>query len=168
MDTDLSADARDPRPQSPLPSARGRDLTSSDSNQSDSWDDFRSTDDQDEPDRWAWLAEQSSAPDPADLTGCTVTGILVTLDAENWLPETLAALSRSTYRPSRLVAVDNGSTDATVQLLERAHRHGVLDAVYSGAERRGFGAGVAAALREEDAAALREEDAAALREEDAA
>ena len=96
---------------------------------SDSWDDLRVTTTEDEPDRWAWLAEQRDEPEPPDLSHCQVTAVLVALDAEAWLPETLAALSRLRWKPTKLIAVDNGSTDSTGELLERAHRHGLIDAV---------------------------------------
>ena len=115
----------------------------------DDWDDLRVPITEDEPDRWAWLQEQRDAPELPDVSQCTVTAVLVTLDAEDWLPDTLAALSRLTVKPTRLIAVDNGSTDSTLELLERAHRHGVLDAVVEGPEAGGFGAGVAAALAAE-------------------
>lgn len=112
------------------------------------WHDFRTLQTDDEPDRWAWLTARPEAPAlaPVDLSSCHVTAVLVALDAEAWLPETLAALSRLRHKPDRLIAVDNGSTDATRELLERARRHGVLDEVVSGPKRGGFGAGVAAAL----------------------
>ena len=118
----------------------------------DGWDDLRVPIAEDEPDRWAWLQEQRDEPALPDVSHCTVTAVLVTLDAEDWLPDTLAALSRLTVRPTRVIAVDNGSTDSTVELLERAHRHGVLDAVISGPEAGGFGAGVAVALAAESPA----------------
>lgn len=138
MDDDVSKDTSDLRqtPDHPLGAT------------ADSWDDLRFSRAEDEADRWAWLAEQPAEPAPPDLAHCTVTAVLVTLDAEAWLPETLSALSRLSYRPTRLVAVDNGSTDATLQLLERAHRHGLIDAVVAGPSKGGFGAAVAAALAE--------------------
>jgi GT2 family glycosyltransferase len=131
MDDDVSAER-------PLPAAAG-----------DSWDDLRVPQLEDEADRWAWLADRHDAAASPDLSACHVTAVLVTLDAEAWLPETLAGLSRLTYKPARLIAVDNGSTDRTVELLERAERHGLLDAVVAGPPRGGFGAGVAAALAAE-------------------
>ena len=115
----------------------------------DGWDDLRGPRVEDEADRWAWLGDSHDAAAPPDLARCGVTAVLVTLDAEAWLPETLAGLSRLTHKPDRLIAVDNGSTDKTVELLERAERHGLLDAVVSGPPRGGFGAGVAAALAAE-------------------
>lgn len=137
-------------PRATGPAASGpRSAGPTSSRPGDSWDDLRITPDEDEVDRWAWLTESADDVATPDLSGTAVTAVLVTLDAEAWLPETLAALSRLTHKPQRLVAVDNGSADATLELLERAQRHGLLDAVVSGPERGGFGAGVAAALAAE-------------------
>ena len=151
MDDDVSGDTSDLRqevPAGPQPRARRPDRGDDDSWQDNSWDDLRFTGSEDEADRWAWLSEQPEEPTPPDLAHCTVTAVLVTLDAEAWLPETLSALSRLSYRPTRLIAVDNGSTDSTVELLERAHRHGLLDLVVAGPKIADFGAGVAAAMSE--------------------
>ncbi len=141
MDDDVS----EQRPGSRTPRARA--------DRDDSWDDLRTTAAEDEADRWAWLTEGRADTEAPDLSGCAVTAVLVTLDAEAWLPETLAGLSRLTHKPQRLVAVDNGSTDTTLELLHRAERHGLLDAVVSGPSHGGFGAGVAAALAAEPAIA---------------
>ncbi|HEY5785606.1 MAG TPA: glycosyltransferase, partial [Microlunatus sp.] len=122
----------------------------------DGWDDLRVPQVEDEADRWAWLGDRHDTAAPPDLSRCRVTAVLVTLDAEAWLPETLAGLSRLTHKPTRLIAVDNGSTDNTVELLERAERHGLVDAVVSGPSRGGFGAGVAAALAAEVGATERD------------
>ena len=154
MDSDLSDGASDLRPEPvATPTEQGAPSrptrVSTPDPDADGWDDLRSGTDEDEADRWAWLHEQPDEPQPIELSHCTVTAVLVTLDAEAWLPETLAALSRLTVKPARLVAVDNGSTDSTPELLDRAHRHGLLDAVVTGPQRGGFGAGVAAALAAE-------------------
>ncbi len=149
MDDDVSEDTSDIRSASPaVPTLRDRRRSSRPraTGTSDSWDDLRVTTTEDEPDRWAWLAEQRDEPEPPDLSHCHVTAVLVALDAEAWLPETLAALSRLRWKPTKLIAVDNGSTDSTGELLERAHRHGLIDAVVTMPKRGGFGAGVAAAL----------------------
>lgn len=45
---------------------------------------------------------------------------MVVRDAADWLPEQLAALGRLEARPGRLIAVDNGSTDASPRLLAEA------------------------------------------------
>ena len=106
---------------------------------------------------WAWadFGEQDQAP-RVDIAGAHVTAVLVTLDAARWLPATLGALAELDTRPSRLIAIDNASTDATRTLLDRAHDQGVLDAVYDGKREFGFGAAVQAAV-ELDAANLQED-----------
>jgi GT2 family glycosyltransferase len=106
---------------------------------------------------WAWadFGEQDQPP-RVDIAGAHVTAVLVTLDAARWLPATLGALGELDTRPSRLIAIDNASTDATRTLLDRAHDQGVLDAVYDGKREFGFGAAVQAAL-ELDAANLQED-----------
>lgn len=162
MDNDLSEEPANHRgaPDRPNrhPWAHGASVNASPDGPGDGWDDLRAPVNEDEPDRWAWLAEQPVEPVPPELGHLRVTAVLVTLDAEAWLPETLAGLSRLTHRPTRLIAVDNGSTDTTPQLLDRAHRRGLLDAVVSGPELGGFGAGVAAALSSEVAADSPEDD----------
>lgn len=50
----------------------------------------------------------------------TVTALLVSHDAARWLPAVLEGLSGQTVRPDRVLAVDTGSTDATVDLLRGA------------------------------------------------
>lgn len=150
MDDDLSDERPAPRPAT-------RPTTPAADGSGDSWDDLRITADEDEADRWAWLTENREDAAGPDLSGCAVTAVLVTLDAEAWLPETLAGLSRLSHKPQRLIAVDNGSTDATLELLDRAQRHGLLDAVVSGPDRGGFGAGVAAALAAEPPVGMTED-----------
>ena len=49
-----------------------------------------------------------------------VTAIIVTHDGATWLPEAIAAISRQTRQPDRIVAVDNGSTDASAKMLSSA------------------------------------------------
>lgn len=139
MDSDLTEDSADLRRP---PAPRGGAVE-------DEWAAYRTPVSDDEADRWAWLREETEAPPAPDLDHVSVTAVLVTLDAEDWLPETLTALSRLAHRPDRLVAVDSGSRDATLELLQRAQRHDQLDAVVSRDERGGFGAGVAAALAAE-------------------
>jgi len=47
----------------------------------------------------------------------SVTAVVISHDGARWLPECLAALSQQTRPPQRVVAVDTGSTDASVPLL---------------------------------------------------
>ena len=114
--------------------------------ESTGWADFRSRSTIDDVDPWAWTEQRSAEPAELDLSHERVTAVLVTLDAEEWLPDTLAGLARLQPPPTRLIAIDNASTDSTRALLQRAHEHGVLDAVYDGERGSGFGAAVSAAL----------------------
>lgn len=49
-----------------------------------------------------------------------VTAIIVTHDGQTWLPESIAALASQTRPYDRIVAIDTGSRDASVQLLKSA------------------------------------------------
>ena len=101
-------------------------------------------------DPWAWLDEAArTARPPSTSPALHVTAVLVTLDAARWLPATLDGLARLQHRPTRLIAIDNASTDATRALLERGRDQGVVDAVYTGKRRYGFGAAVKSALRQD-------------------
>ena len=96
-------------------------------------------------DPWGWV-DQDHDEVRQDVSRVRVTAVLVAFDAARWLPDTLAGLDRLQHRPTRLIAIDNGSTDATRTLLDQAVDHGILDAVYSGKRSFGFGAGVKSAL----------------------
>ena len=110
------------------------------------WAHLRSESFEFEDDPWAWADQEDEHSDQIDISGCHVTAVLVTMDAARWLPGTLAGIARLTHRPTRLIAIDNRSTDATRALLDRAYDQGVLDAVYQGKRSYGFGAAVQAAL----------------------
>lgn len=79
----------------------------------------------------------------------TVTALLVSHDGARWLPAVLDGLSAQTRRPDHVVAVDTGSTDATLDLLtERLGAAAVVEAgpelsygaaVQLGLESRGGG-----------------------------
>ncbi|HEX3197650.1 MAG TPA: glycosyltransferase [Propionibacteriaceae bacterium] len=106
---------------------------------------------------WAWAEFPGDRPiERVDIAGAHVMAVLVTLDAARWLPATLEALAKLDTRPTRLIAIDNASTDTTRTLLDRAYDEGVLDAVYGGSREFGFGAAVNAAL-ELDAANLQDD-----------
>jgi GT2 family glycosyltransferase len=105
---------------------------------------------------WAWADYVDEETQRVDVAGAHVVAVLVTLDAARWLPATLEALAKLDTRPTRLIAIDNASTDATRTLLDRARDQGVLDAVYEGKRDFGFGAAVKAAL-ESDAANLQDD-----------
>ncbi len=93
-------------------------------------------------DPWAWTDQEDAESDHVDLSGCHVIAVLVAMDAARWLPGTLAAIAALTHRPTRLIAIDNASTDSTRALLDRAADQGLLDAVYGGKRSYGFGAAV--------------------------
>ena len=99
-------------------------------------------------DPWGWV-DQDHDEVRQDVSSLKVTAVLVAFDAARWLPDTLAGLDRLQHRPTRLIAIDNGSTDATRTLLDQAVDHGIVDAVYSGKRSFGFGAGVKSALRQD-------------------
>ncbi|GAB3739965.1 glycosyltransferase [Microlunatus parietis] len=108
-----------------------------------------------EVDPWAWAREEDDYSRPVDVSRCEVTAVLVAFDAERWLSATLTGLSHLTVRPTRLIAIDNGSTDGTLDLLHDAMTRGILDAVYQGKRGTGFGEAVSRALAA-DAAAINE------------
>ncbi|HZA31601.1 MAG TPA: glycosyltransferase family A protein, partial [Propionibacteriaceae bacterium] len=111
------------------------------------WAHLRTSSDEDSvEDPWAWTTQDDAEGDRVDLSGCHVIAVLVAMDAARWLPGTLAALAALTHRPTRLIAIDNASTDSTRALLDRAADQGLIDAVYDGKRSYGFGAAVKAAL----------------------
>ncbi|MGZ4595163.1 MAG: glycosyltransferase family 2 protein, partial [Actinomycetes bacterium] len=71
-----------------------------------------------------------------------VTALLVSHNGDRWLPAVLAGLERSTRLPDEVVAVDTGSTDGSVALLEQAFGPGVVrldaGAPYAAAVRAGL------------------------------
>jgi GT2 family glycosyltransferase len=105
---------------------------------------------------WAWADYGDEETERVDISAAHVTAVLVTLDAARWLPATLDALAKLDTRPTRLIAIDNASSDATGELLEDARRDGVIDAVYHGERSLGFGAAVKTAL-ESDSANLQDD-----------
>ncbi|MGI3782878.1 MAG: glycosyltransferase family 2 protein, partial [Janthinobacterium lividum] len=100
---------------------------------------------------WAWAAREPVVGDRVDVSRFHVTAVLVCFDAARWLSATLAGLAALDVRPARLVAIDNGSTDSTHALLEKARTDGLLDAVYTGKKSLGFGQAVGSALRQDRA-----------------
>ena len=101
---------------------------------------------------WAWAAHEPAEGERVDVSRFDVTAVLVCFDAARWLSATLDGLDALDVRPDRLVAIDNGSTDNTLALLENARAEGRLDAVYSGRRGSGFGQAVTSALRQDRAA----------------
>jgi GT2 family glycosyltransferase len=102
-----------------------------------------------EADPWGWVDQDHEHKARFDLSGMRVTAVLVTFDAARWLPATLDSLARLQHRPTRLIAIDNDSTDTTRQLLDQALAEGLLDAVYTGKRRFGFGEAVKSALHQD-------------------
>lgn len=98
---------------------------------------------------WAWAAHEPVEGERVDVSRFDVTAVLVCFDAARWLSATLDGLDALEVRPARLVAIDNGSTDSTPALLEKARAEGRLDAVYTGKRSSGFGQAVESALRQD-------------------
>ncbi len=71
----------------------------------------------------------------------TVTALLVSHDGARWLPAVLDAVAAQTRPPSRLVAVDTGSTDGSVELVRDR-----VEQLHELPVRTGYGAAVATAL----------------------
>lgn len=110
---------------------------------------------------WGWAETEYDEATPADLSGTHVTAVLVTLDADRWLDETLSGLAALDVRPQRLIAIDNASTDTTRRLLDQALAVGLVHAVYGGEPHQGFGASVRSALAQDKAS--RAQDTVRLR-----
>ena len=53
----------------------------------------------------------------------SVAAVLVTHNSERFLPDTLASIGSQTQTPDHFVAVDDGSTDGSVKLLQEAGFH---------------------------------------------
>lgn len=92
---------------------------------------------------WDWVAEE---PPPIDVSAQRVTAVLVTRQAGRWLGPTLASLKALEVAPTRLIAIDNESTDASIDLLADAVDENIIDAAFAGSADFGFGAAVQAAL----------------------
>jgi len=99
-------------------------------------------------DPWAWASVQDQ-PEIVDISHCRVTAVLVTQNAARWLPETLTALAGLTRRPDRVIAIDNDSTDETLDLLDDAIQRREIDAVYLGRHGYGYGDAVRSALSQD-------------------
>ena len=93
---------------------------------------------------WSWF----DAPElsDVDLSGHTVTAVLVCRNAGAWLNATLAGLGQLDRRPEQIVAVDNESSDDTAELLEAAYAAGLIDQIVPGKATFSFGQAVERAL----------------------
>lgn len=100
----------------------------------------------DQPDQmWAWAHEQH-AEAPLEVDASSVLAVLVAHNGAQWLPRTLVALARLEVQPGRLVAVDAGSTDASLALLEKGRSDGLIHHIVDGLPDQGFGANVQLAV----------------------
>ena len=95
---------------------------------------------------WSWF----DAPElsDVDLSGHTVTAVLVCRNAGSWLNATLAGLGQLDRRPDQIVAVDNESSDDTSELLEAAYTAGLIDQIVAGKATFSFGQAVERAMDE--------------------
>ncbi|MDR0284824.1 MAG: glycosyltransferase family 2 protein [Propionibacteriaceae bacterium] len=93
---------------------------------------------------WSWF----DAPElsDVDLSGHSVTAILVCRNAGSWLNATLAGLGGLDRRPDHIIAVDNESTDDTWDLLDDAYEAGLVDEIIAGKANFSFGEAVEAAM----------------------
>ena len=87
------------------------------------------------------MAEKQSTGVQTQLKDQFVTAIVVTHDGVTWLNEVVASLSSQKHKIDQIIAVDNGSIDGSVKLLNKA---GIE--VIKKSRRTGFGAAVAAAV----------------------
>jgi len=87
------------------------------------------------------VAEKQSTGVQTQLKDQFVTAIVVTHDGVTWLNEVVASLSSQKHKIDQIIAVDNGSIDGSVKLLNKA---GIE--VIKKSRRTGFGAAVAAAV----------------------
>lgn len=94
---------------------------------------------------WEWAHRQPAAAQ-AIIDPDQVVALLVVHQAEGWLERTLRALASMPLRPGLVVAVDTGSTDASLDLLDKALASGTLDRVVAAGNLAGFGAAVEAGL----------------------
>ncbi|MDA9912910.1 glycosyltransferase family 2 protein [Candidatus Nanopelagicales bacterium] len=74
-----------------------------------------------------------------------VDAVLVTHNGARWLPRTLASLAKMTRKPDSLWAVDTGSQDNSVALVESS---GLVNQIVGLDARTGFGSAVAAGVEQ--------------------
>ncbi|GAA1389391.1 glycosyltransferase family 2 protein [Luteococcus peritonei] len=97
---------------------------------------------------WSW-AHQDGPIDPRPIDPDILATILVVHNAEEWLARTLVALGRL-ENLRHLVAVDNGSTDGSRELLDKARAEGLVSAILTGDASWGFGRAVQEAVDQLD------------------
>lgn len=91
---------------------------------------------------WDWIREPRES-EQVPVGHLLVTAILVNHNAAGWLPQTLAALDQLTHRPNRLIAVDTGSADQSLDLLKNS---GIFDLGVSASRKDSFGVAITKAL----------------------
>ena len=79
--------------------------------------------------------------------GLTVSVIIPTFNGGDELHRTIASLQRQTMRPLEIIVVDDGSTDRTRAIAERARALGLVDVVICHGTRCGRSAAINAAAR---------------------
>lgn len=101
-------------------------------------------------DLWSWIDHDDSGAEGPEIDPSCVTAVMVVHDAAEWLPRQLLSLARLKLRPGRLIAVDTGSEDGSLPLLQSALAEGVLDEVVETGAEVAFGAAVAQALADSE------------------
>jgi cellulose synthase/poly-beta-1,6-N-acetylglucosamine synthase-like glycosyltransferase len=79
--------------------------------------------------------------------GMSVSVIVPTFNGGSGLDRTIASLHRQSLRPIEIIVVDDGSTDETRAVAEKARAHGLIDMVICHGTRCGRSAAVNAAAR---------------------
>lgn len=97
-------------------------------------------------DLWSWAAEDEDVLEHPEVDPDKVTAVMVVHNALEWLPRQLLSLARLEPRPGRIIAVDNGSTDGSRDLLESALAEGVIHELRDGDPAFGFGQAVATGI----------------------
>ena len=95
-------------------------------------------------------APRSGAAAPAGRASVSV--ILPTFNGGDGLNHTIMSLQRQTLPPCEIIVVDDGSTDDTRAVAERARAQGLVDIVIAHGTRCGRSAAVNAAARDLPAA----------------
>lgn len=98
-------------------------------------------------DDWSWARQER----PAELEpqgASAVTLVLVAHNGDQWLGRGLIAIARLAQRPGRIIAIDTGSTDGTVPLLQKALNEELIDHLVLADQVPSFGAAVDLALAE--------------------
>lgn len=101
--------------------------------------------------RWSWLSDTDQEAAPEAIDPADVLAVMVVHNAEGWLEQQLEALSQLNPRPGRIVAVDNGSRDGSLDILRAAEASWTIDAVSLGSPDWGFGQAVASVAERSNA-----------------